>query len=445
MQTKKTWVPLAVAASLMVASGMPLTGQVAVGGQTYCPRGVIQGDLGVSGLSCEGECTLVIQESGREESWSFTTEPSIIGVQDDGPADGILRVGDRLVAIDGILITTREGGRRYANLRPGETVSVRYRRDGRIREATIRVASRCLEVPEPVAAVGRAVPPEPPEEVAPLTGVVVAPRIVVSTPSPVARVVEGATNVATTLAPRITTGLLGSDPPTGKLGVGFSCRVCGTQTDEESGEEVWFFSGPLEVTAVTPGGPADDAGIQRGDLIKAIEGNDLDTDEGGLAFSHLTPGERVRLTVVGRDGSERQVSVTPEEANAPRILSGRVPAPSVGVPDVAEPSRPAGVETPSPQEPRTVVGLDRGTYPAPAIEPPADLPFRYSGGLWGVDVEVWGAPVSVSEMRGARTLIINADGLWIRITVPRGGAVGSSSLSGGAGGESGGVSNGSGG
>jgi hypothetical protein len=36
----------------------------------------------------------------------------------------------------------------------------------------------------------------------------------------------------------------------------------------------------------------------------------------------------------------------------------------------------------------------------------------------GVDVEVRGRPVTVSEVRGARTFIVNADGLWIRITVP---------------------------
>ena len=47
------------------------------------------------------------------------------------------------------------------------------------------------------------------------------------------------------------------------------------------------------------------------------------------------------------------------------------------------------------------------------------MPLRYSGVVNGVEVEVWGDPVTVSELRGSRTIYINADGLWIRISVPR--------------------------
>jgi hypothetical protein len=52
----------------------------------------------------------------------------------------------------------------------------------------------------------------------------------------------------------------------------------------------------------------------------------------------------------------------------------------------------------------------------------------------GVEVEVRGAPVTVSEMIETRTLYINAEGLWIRITVPR-----RTTLSGLAGAGSGGI------
>jgi membrane-associated protease RseP (regulator of RpoE activity) len=431
MKMKNAVVAAVVALGAVTMVGQPLSGQAGVGGQTYCPEGLVQGDLGISGHSCEGECTLTIRRDGSERFWSFTTEPNVIGLRPGGPADGILRVGDRLVAIDGILITTREGGRRYANLQPGEAVSVRYRRDGRVREASIQVGSRCLDPPEPVPAVGRVAPPRPvaPE---PVTGVVVAPRVVV-TPAPsvaAATAVEGEPVVAPSVARRATAGLFGTEPPTGKLGVGFSCAECGTQTDADTGETVWFFSGPLEVTAVTAGGPADDAGVQRGDLIKAIDGKDLTTDEGGLAFSRLTPGEDVQLTIVGRDGSERRVAVVPDEGSSRRILSGRArarTASSVGVaPD--EPRRPLGTVRRAPPEPSAVVVPDRVTQPAPVVEPPAGLPLRYSGGVAGVEVEVRGEPVSVSEMRGARTLIINAEGVWIRIVVPRGRGVGLGAL-----------------
>jgi hypothetical protein len=36
----------------------------------------------------------------------------------------------------------------------------------------------------------------------------------------------------------------------------------------------------------------------------------------------------------------------------------------------------------------------------------------------GVEVEVRGDPVTVSELEGARIILINADGIWIRIRVP---------------------------
>ena len=44
---------------------------------------------------------------------------------------GKLHTGDILIAIDGVLITTRDGGRRLANLRPGVPITLRIRRDGK--------------------------------------------------------------------------------------------------------------------------------------------------------------------------------------------------------------------------------------------------------------------------------------------------------------------------
>ena len=82
-------------------------------------------------------------------------------------------------------------------------------------------------------------------------------------------------------------------------------------------------------------------------------------------------------------------------------------------PTLADPAPPA------PRAPRAVP--DRAAYPAPtgAMAAPEGMPLRYSGSVNGVEVEVRGLPVMVSEMKGARTLYINAEGLWIRITVPR--------------------------
>ena len=61
-----------------------------------------------------------------------------------------------------------------------------------------------------------------------------------------------------------------------------------------------------------------------------------------------------------------------------------------------------------------------GVEPLADVAAPVDLPLSYSGTVAGVEVEVRGGPVAVSEMKGARILLINAEGLWIRIRVPAG-------------------------
>jgi membrane-associated protease RseP (regulator of RpoE activity) len=387
-------------------------GQGVVSRAQSCSGGVLVGDLGISGLDCVGECSMIIYDGGRGRTWKFSTEPRIFSIQAGGPADGILEAGDFLVALDGVLITSREGGRRYANLEIGEIVSVRYRRDREVREGRIRTGSECRRGTDRVASAGRVPPPPPPDRVAGVIarGVATAPRVVVTPDvtaeaAPLAGLATGVSRVASLLDPT----------PQGRLGIGFSCTECGTQTDEESGDTIWFFSGPLEVTRVTKGGPADQAGLRMGDLITGVGGFDLDTEAGGQAFSGLAPGEPATLTVVKRNGRKVDVEVVPVEAGD-RVLVGRtvlVPEPDAPTP----PSRTRGVVS------RAVpVPPDREAYPEPMadVAAPVDLPLSYSGTVAGVEVEVRGGPVAVSEMKGARILLINAEGLWIRIRVPAG-------------------------
>ncbi len=430
MKMMRSWVAmaLAVGSGPVLLNPAPADAQVRGRVADACPAGLEEGNLGISGLDCVGECTLTIRKEGSEDIWSFSTEPKIIGIERGGPAEGTLEVGDILVAIDGVLITTREGGRRYANLQPGEIVTVRYRRDGRVREGTIRVGTRCRDLPEPVGVAARVAPlPSVPDEPPPAGIAVVAPRVRVAPDR--ARtsvsVAERATGLATTsVARRSSLGLLAGSSPTGRLGIGFRCTECGTRTDEETDETVWFFSGPLEVTAVNVGGPAEEAGIKRGDLIKAIDGKSIDTEEGGLAFTRITPGESVRLTLVRRNGSEEDVSLVPEEAETLGLAGGR------GRVDSREPRRAsAGVTVVTPEVERRPSRVttrppgipDPAEDPSPLaeIEPPEGMPLRYSGVVNGVEIEVRGNPVTVSDMRGSRTIYINADGLWIRISVPR--------------------------
>lgn len=355
------------------------------------------GTLGLTGWDCRGDCTLALDEEGRERAWSFSVEPRISGVVPGGPADGLLQAGDVIVAVDGLLITTKEGGERIVNLPAGADVRIRYRRGSRMAEATLRTDAACRTawegpVPPP--------PPEPPA-VAPAPARVVTPRIRSAAPVPP---VAPAHPTGVVVAPP---SLWASEPEDSRspprLGVGFQCTRCGTRADSVAGGEVWFFSQPPEVTAVDEGGAADRAGIQIGDRIVAIDGHAITTEAGGRAFTAVRPGVAVRVTVAKRNGRDETVTLVPERGRP----TGASPAPGSG--RAAMPTTPRPPMAPEPAAP-----------PAPpaGIEAPKGLALRYSGTMAGVEVEVRGEPVMVSEMRGTRTIVINADGLWIRIRVP---------------------------
>jgi S1-C subfamily serine protease len=77
----------------------------------------------------------------------------------------------------------------------------------------------------------------------------------------------------------------------------------------------------VRVVGVTPGGGADEAGIETGDIITAMDGASLGGGEGNSAsevliaqMGNVDPGDSVVLTVV-RDGATLEVEV---EAQAPR-------------------------------------------------------------------------------------------------------------------------------
>ena len=103
-----------------------------------CPEGHPQtGDLGISHLLCVGGSCSVNLRTGRGYAHDFSTEPRIQGLDRNGPSWGRLQDGDVLIAIDGILITTLEGGRRLANLTPGKPVELRIRRGGKEMDVTV--------------------------------------------------------------------------------------------------------------------------------------------------------------------------------------------------------------------------------------------------------------------------------------------------------------------
>ena len=396
----------ALAAALIIALASPvgLDAQANTGtarntdGYTYlrvsqtCQEGVLIGQLGISGLNCRGECSITLNEAGNEQYWSFTTEPMITGVKDGSPADGALETGDILVAIDGIPITTAEGGHRFANVEPGEEVTLLVRRNNIRHEVTLEAAADCRPVPNVVAIPTRL--PSPPStavtrRILSTIEAVVAPRVRVQAVEP-----AGATEIHVVGVPRAWSIL-----PRGKLGFSFSCGPCSSSTDPETGETIWSFSGPVEVIGVTPDGPADLVGIERGDVVTTIGIEPIESEEGGISFSRLVPGEAVDLTVVKRSGEEVEVTVIPVASD--RVVVTATAAPTMEILEV---------------EPFIVEAIEVPPHPP---EDPERMILRFSGTVGPAEIEVRGGPVDIVEQKEEGIITVITGDTRIQIRVPR--------------------------
>jgi hypothetical protein len=293
--------------------------------QTPCASGALKvGDLGFSRLDGTNRFTSRAHSMNGKltmtREWSFFSEPRIGDVASDGPAAGRLRDGDVLTAIDGALITTREGGRRFGDVKPGMPVTLTVRRAGRDLDVRIVPGAVCPEealggTPGPVSPRAPsnsfswtwptpAVTPTPP-----------TPGIAPPAPTPP---LEPTPEVPATPAPQPVAPLRAL--PRGWSGFGLTCHECGGEQGEGGGSPVWEFGTLPEIYYVDPGGPAGRAGLQIGDVLTHIDNISLLTEDGGRRFGALAPGQRVRWTYL-RGGTSRTAWVTtvarPEERMVP--------------------------------------------------------------------------------------------------------------------------------
>lgn len=238
-------------------------------GGSPCPEGHPEtGDIGIEYLLCVGGSCAVNLRSERGYVHDFSTEPLIREIRPGSPAAGKLHSGDILIAIDGVLITTREGGRRLASLQPGVAVTLRIRRDGR--EMNIAV------VPEVGCNMPRLAVLAKPAKGAEAPGdayTAVLARPAQRPPMPPASV-----NVL----------------PTVDFGMELECGSCGWYASTSG--PAWRSTTAPVVHAVEPGGPADKAGFRAGDVLLKVDGQMI-TGAGGRHLGELVPGKPVTFQV----------------------------------------------------------------------------------------------------------------------------------------------------
>ncbi len=340
------------------------------------------GSIGINGMSCEG-CSFKMGKNGIVEA-RFRTEPVVLSVLPGVARGDALRRGDRIVSINGALISTGAGGGRLVHLRPGATVVVRVRRDGDVADLHMIAGSGCDEFrarasSPPLPPIGSVIEPAPlpplPEpaaraEPAPLAAPAVPPRQPSAEPSAAPSVAPHATPAplprrAGARAPRSVVVGAARLPPAAYLGFGLSCSACGVASGE------WSFSAPPAVAGVAPGSPAASAGILPGDELLRLDGLPLTSPRGARRFSSIEPGDTLRWSV---------------------RRAGRV------------------------SEHRFVASAPRDPAPAASASPALDASvLRFRGRIGDTDVEVRGGPVTVTRDEATGEVVIRTAASVIRL------------------------------
>ncbi len=295
-----------VAGGLSLAFAGQLVGQVGVSAQV-CPDGLPpRGAIGISSFECTN-CTMTTD--GGERTWDFSSEPIVQAVTPGSPAYGKIREGDAIVAVDGHLITTGEGGRRFGNMMPGQSVSVVVRSGNREKTVVVIPEPECsrrgTHAEAPAVAASPAVPGVPAAPAAPSAGVAVGVGVPRAAVAPRAEAYATGVAVSAGPVPRPTYTLL----PSGWFGFGIQCTKCQWSVEEETGLSEWEFSAPPEISSIQAGSPAAAAGLRRGDVLLEIDGEPLVSEKGGQRFGSVEPGQKVRWTY-RRGGETRTTTAT---------------------------------------------------------------------------------------------------------------------------------------
>lgn len=264
--------------ALLLAALLPLSASSARDAQGGCAADEARGHLGVL-IACD--CTVNADPSDARP-WRFRSGIVVDAVEPGGPAQGVLRAGDVIVAADGDPVTSARGARRLWSLRPGASVRLTIQRAGRRMEVTLRASSICPDDPR---AIGHYAP-----AVVTGAGGTASGSPGQPTPAPLAR--PGSRPSGPVPVP--------DSPdlrPEGWLGFGLACNGCGWAREAGDAAPYWESEDEPILYAVQPGSPAARAGLREGDVLTHVRALPIASRQGGRALGAVRPGERVSLRV----------------------------------------------------------------------------------------------------------------------------------------------------
>ena len=430
-----TAIVLAVMAALAVA--LLLSASVAAAGSPShdaqpCPEGQTPvGDLGIVELSGVARFSLSSSSHDGDRRVQrivvFSGEPRVVQLAEGSPSSGQLREGDVLVGVDGALITSREGSRRFVNLEPGQPVALQVRRDGRIVQLRLVPALRCgdspvwLASPEPPTA---PTPPLPPDawrspEPATTTRTPSTPRAVEVQPvapatpfaplAPMPALARWRTASDADADEQHTAALMAQR---GWLGVGIDCEGCHWKTLPGDSGLVWASREYPVIYNVDEGSPAAKGGLQRGDVLTHMDGVSLLTPAGARHFGALRPYQRVRWTY-RRDGRPGTAVVVAAPRPGP---AGEYARSMAGFREQVQRMREDQNKSVEMQRQLAELEAQMTRAEAPRMKRTMDQRLRYSGSVANADVEVKGlGTVVVTTDESTGELVITTNDATVRI------------------------------
>lgn len=283
------WQPTFTTLALALAATDPLLAQAVASGDCPRPRSTTA-TIGVGMYGCYGGNCVLFDSTGGVPSHTFTVEPRLLHVKPGGPADGKLRDGDALVAVNGALITTSEAGRTLANPIAGRAIRFRVRRSAAVIETEVTPAAGCEDLTISIAD-----GPDEAESVA-------RARQVLNGTTDISGFVRAATP---------------EEVPV-DFGMSLDCIDCGWRVPFFGGPLQWHSASHPRVAAVEPAGPAAQGGVRVGDVLESIDGASFAGADASPTWAAMRPDQPATLRL-RRGGTAVRVIVTPRRPRRARL------------------------------------------------------------------------------------------------------------------------------